>query len=438
MKENYYEWFGVEKTADAQQIKRAYYTLVKKYPPERFPEEYKRLRAAYDILSNERKRAAYDQNRSLPKLAAYLFEQAENLERLGRHAQAADVYEQTLKLHPELTQAQAALARAFERQGKIGKAISTWEKLCKKEPRNAEYAYKLALDYDHRGWNKKAHAQYRQALELDGGNAEYWGALLNFHQNSPDRAEAQLVCERGLRAMEERGIESIRLYAHAAVFHAQSDMEAAERYLDKIVRVMRAGGGQHEDPAQTVCFLLESAREMHKPAFVKYIQEMAAMLPHIDADLQEQLAEANRVVEIESLMEHGFPSLFHDLFATLNNDCDCEQCKLNLVAMEAHILAEKNAYRSKLLRLRKEYPHLYALHADFFNQVLHTRDTQKLLYWRMKILTKEGWDLAEFDDNEESGPPTPTQTVRRTGPKIGRNDPCPCGSGKKYKKCCGQ
>jgi preprotein translocase subunit SecA len=26
----------------------------------------------------------------------------------------------------------------------------------------------------------------------------------------------------------------------------------------------------------------------------------------------------------------------------------------------------------------------------------------------------------------------------RTGAKIGRNDPCPCGSGKKYKKCCGQ
>ena len=24
----------------------------------------------------------------------------------------------------------------------------------------------------------------------------------------------------------------------------------------------------------------------------------------------------------------------------------------------------------------------------------------------------------------------------RQGPKIGRNDPCPCGSGKKYKKCC--
>ena len=30
-----------------------------------------------------------------------------------------------------------------------------------------------------------------------------------------------------------------------------------------------------------------------------------------------------------------------------------------------------------------------------------------------------------------------SQTIRRETPKIGRNDPCPCGSGKKYKKCCG-
>jgi len=29
-------------------------------------------------------------------------------------------------------------------------------------------------------------------------------------------------------------------------------------------------------------------------------------------------------------------------------------------------------------------------------------------------------------------------TVRREGTKIGRNDPCPCGSGKKFKKCCGR
>ncbi len=29
------------------------------------------------------------------------------------------------------------------------------------------------------------------------------------------------------------------------------------------------------------------------------------------------------------------------------------------------------------------------------------------------------------------------ESSKRTQPKIGRNEPCPCGSGKKYKKCCG-
>jgi preprotein translocase subunit SecA len=30
------------------------------------------------------------------------------------------------------------------------------------------------------------------------------------------------------------------------------------------------------------------------------------------------------------------------------------------------------------------------------------------------------------------------ETIRRDMPKVGRNDPCPCGSGKKYKNCCGR
>lgn len=39
-----------------------------------------------------------------------------------------------------------------------------------------------------------------------------------------------------------------------------------------------------------------------------------------------------------------------------------------------------------------------------------------------------------FDIVQEIGPVIPTV---RKGPQPGRNDPCPCGSGKKYKKCCG-
>jgi preprotein translocase subunit SecA len=36
------------------------------------------------------------------------------------------------------------------------------------------------------------------------------------------------------------------------------------------------------------------------------------------------------------------------------------------------------------------------------------------------------------------GPEIKPETVRRQGKKVGRNEPCPCGSGKKYKQCCGR
>ena len=42
-----------------------------------------------------------------------------------------------------------------------------------------------------------------------------------------------------------------------------------------------------------------------------------------------------------------------------------------------------------------------------------------------------GW---KFRDGELVG----EKPVVREEPKVGRNDPCPCGSGKKYKKCCGK
>ncbi|HHI76785.1 MAG TPA: YchJ family protein [Gammaproteobacteria bacterium] len=39
-----------------------------------------------------------------------------------------------------------------------------------------------------------------------------------------------------------------------------------------------------------------------------------------------------------------------------------------------------------------------------------------------------------YVDGELPKPPT----RRKEGPRVGRNDPCPCGSGRKYKKCCGR
>ena len=54
-------------------------------------------------------------------------------------------------------------------------------------------------------------------------------------------------------------------------------------------------------------------------------------------------------------------------------------------------------------------------------------------------LSPEGfaWVYEALGDDAGAPPQLPPQPVH-TGPKVGRNDPCPCGSGKKYKYCHGK
>ncbi|MDX5377841.1 MAG: preprotein translocase subunit SecA [Halomonas sp.] len=60
---------------------------------------------------------------------------------------------------------------------------------------------------------------------------------------------------------------------------------------------------------------------------------------------------------------------------------------------------------------------------------------------REKAAAASRHEAPEPADGEAPGAPATAadgRPVRREGPKVGRNDPCPCGSGKKYKQCCGQ
>jgi uncharacterized protein YecA (UPF0149 family) len=65
----------------------------------------------------------------------------------------------------------------------------------------------------------------------------------------------------------------------------------------------------------------------------------------------------------------------------------------------------------------------------------------------MNTQNKKEEQAQEHDHNQEGhvhGPHcnhhhhhAPLKPITRESPKVGRNDPCLCGSGKKYKKCCG-
>jgi preprotein translocase subunit SecA len=94
------------------------------------------------------------------------------------------------------------------------------------------------------------------------------------------------------------------------------------------------------------------------------------------------------------------------------NEVIKETIDLNSLTEESHVVLEF------------EFGVLYKKMVEFKADYLYT-----LPQWDSVFTVAERKAL--FDEQKRSG------TVVREAEKIGRNDPCPCGSGLKYKKCCG-
>ena len=84
---------------------------------------------------------------------------------------------------------------------------------------------------------------------------------------------------------------------------------------------------------------------------------------------------------------------------------------------------------------------------DMFDQMVYDirHDVVKILLHLQNVKTTERKEVAKISGEGLEGSPkantpnkTTVATVKKSGPEVGRNDPCPCGSGKKYKNCCGK
>jgi len=96
------------------------------------------------------------------------------------------------------------------------------------------------------------------------------------------------------------------------------------------------------------------------------------------------------------------------------------------------------AQQNPLMVYKKE---AYEMFQDLIFRI--KEETLKILF-RIQVSEPSRVDeLAQPKEQEMTfshgdGSQNKKQPVKRSGDKVGRNDPCPCGSGKKYKKCCGR
>ncbi len=64
----------------------------------------------------------------------------------------------------------------------------------------------------------------------------------------------------------------------------------------------------------------------------------------------------------------------------------------------------------------------------------HDEDKFRQHYQRQQDARKDR--LKDQPADDEDPLPPPVEPIRKDAVEPGRNDPCPCGSGKKFKQCC--
>ena len=143
----------------------------------------------------------------------------------------------------------------------------------------------------------------------------------------------------------------------------------------------------------------------------------------------------------------------------LNPDCECETVRVSFFCPSSRTnsrgqqILEEHFQAALALDGGMRIDKVWHGDRSVAEQVLaawaqDSRRELKQLRWRydkMKQIGRRSLDAApDWDGGEDERPfePAPllppTPPIRRSPDRVGRNEPCPCGSGKKFKKCCGR
>ncbi|MBN8465935.1 DnaJ domain-containing protein [Corallococcus exiguus] len=138
-RQNPYEVLGVEKDADARAIKKAYFERVRQNPPETHPEEFRRLREAYELLSDPEARQAFDasaaQQADGPEAAKNAaLQEAINLFEAGDKVGGRRLLTELLNEQPDFHDARILLGRHFLYEGDAKEALAEFDALLARAP----------------------------------------------------------------------------------------------------------------------------------------------------------------------------------------------------------------------------------------------------------------------------------------------------------------
>src|SRR5690606_29879636 len=329
-----YERLGVPRGATPAEVKRAYQRLVRRFPPERAAEEFKRIREAYEILTNPNARREYDTQPD-PHVQRWL-EQALSAMGSEEYERAERYFKQVLIQEPDLAFVRNQLGLCLLYQGRPEEAVAQYELLLgsgASEPYiygNAGHAYRQV------GRFRDAEHAFRRALELAGGeDVSYYIGLAGVYVDQKLYGQARKLLEEAIRSDGKIDFEDLQFFTKLLEVHLlQRDLKGVRRVLERIHGIIG-----DEEQAHYVAWklgvLAQQLIEFEGFEYAIAVAEAARRLQPEDVDYQAlalvaQYLKENRLSEALSLVQ-TYPSFGPEGWLARLRDPILEYCRENRV-----------------------------------------------------------------------------------------------------------
>jgi curved DNA-binding protein CbpA len=212
MSADHYATLGVDRSAREEEIRRAYYRLVREHPPEKDPEGFKLIRTAYDTLSNPTARADYDAMFQYGDEISRLFAEAVQCEKEEQWGRAIPLLKRILVLNPSAYAARNQLGLMYLYLDQYDEAISIFTALTEKVDdasvywANLGHGYSLkaksnsANSYVRNELYEKARTYFNRAISLEEINSQLYIDISNTYLAQENYDLALKWAEKGIGA----------------------------------------------------------------------------------------------------------------------------------------------------------------------------------------------------------------------------------------------
>ena len=457
---DYYKILELEDGASQQDIKRAYFRLIRQHTPDSDPEGFMKIREAYEQLKAGN---TGNQGPSFPvnpdPIAAAVREHMENALSGKDMEKVFELAQFGANHFPSDPYFLYYLQIAQRRLGFTGKAVKTGEKLLRTDVLNPWYNRELTISYLERGYIKKAISQFKRTWALNVRDTELVSMMVSLAEDKDYVNFAVNILMEYLKEKKEWKRDELDdasfLYAtlmnHTDIMYPRSADQAFEMSLSFAEKYYPQLEGFLKDlflMSMVSSAAQSSASQEIIDKVLDYVKNNSSGLP---AEMVRTIQNFSETKDISRLMEDGnVAEEVTDFILTEESDFDdhtiYEYARLSCMLI---LMKQADRYRDDIHYIKRHYPDVYQKEKDFYdlfddqNKLGQKMDEYRVKFRRLSAECQGSQFYVLFpDEKNRSLPLAAFRQFADPGKRkygralVGRNDPCPCGSGKKFKKCC--